>query len=275
MLRTRALRWLRVSERPTPPVGAGPSLTVFRASPRYLHLRRLRWALAQLGGLVGIIVSLAFFGVIDLPFLPTVVSSEITGLLARMDAGIGGFSQTLLGIRIGGGQILFFLETVAILGYLAQLVFSGLLVGLHWETHWYMVSDESLRIREGLVRLREQTMTVANIQNMKIRQDPIQRFLGLAELEVHTAGGGSKGEDEKSGKTNLHVGHFSGLADAWTLRDRLRDALARHRASGLGDPDDRASGGDRQPVSSETELGLAADALLAEARHLRTIVDNG
>jgi hypothetical protein len=64
----------------------------------------------------------------------------------------------------------------------------------------------------------------------------------LAELEVHTASGGGKApEDDKSATRNLHVGHFRGLEDAWALRDRLRGALARHRASGLGDPDDDRS----------------------------------
>ena len=77
-----------------------------------------------------------------------------------------------------------------------------------------MVSDESLRIREGLVRVPEQTMTVANIQNMRISQGPLQRLFGLAEFEVHTAGGGGKAtEDDKSATRNLHVGHFRGLGD--------------------------------------------------------------
>ena len=134
-----------------------------------------------------------------------------------------------------------------------------------------MVSDESLRIREGLVRVREQTMTVANIQNMRIRQGPLLRVFGLAELEVHTAGGGGKAtDDDKSASRNLHVGHFRGLEDAWALRDRLRGALARHRTSGLRDPDeDRSLPRDGRAAEPESGLLTAAETLLAEARRLR------
>jgi len=96
-------------------------------------------------------------------------------------------------------------------------------------------------------------------------------LFGLAELEVHTAGGGGKAtEDDKSATRNLHVGHFRGLEDAWALRDRLRGALARHRASGLGDPDeDRSPPPDDRDVSPARGLLPAAETLLAEARRLR------
>ena len=145
------------------------------------------------------------------------------------------------------------------------------LLTLNWEMRWYMVSDESLRIREGLVRVREQTMTVANIQTMRVRQGPLQRLFGLSELEVHTAGGGGRAPDEgKRGDRDLHVGHFRGLEDAWALRDRLREALARHRASGLGDQDEDPAALPRdRNAAPDRNLQGAADALLAEARRLR------
>ena len=257
----QVLHVLRVRERPDPPPAAGPTLDVFRASRRYLALRRVEWVLTQLGALVGILFSLVLFGAIDLPFV------QFGGL----EEWVSNLNIQTPVVSLAGTDLVFLLECFAITGYLSQLVGSGLFLTLNWEMRWYMVSDESLRIREGLVRVREQTMTVANIQNMGIRQGPLQRAFGLAELEVHTAGGGGKAtEDDKSATRNLHVGHFRGLEDAWALRDRLRGALARHRASGLGDPDEDRSPppGDRD-AAPDRGLLPAADTLLAEARRLR------
>ena len=264
-LKRRALELLRVPERPDPPPAAGPTLDVFRASRRYLTLRRVEWSLTQGSALVSILFWLGVFGGVDLPFsLPFAPLDALTDWLDSVNV------RTPVA-RVNGADIMFMLEWVAISGYLLQLVGTGLLLTLNWGMRWYMVSDESLRIREGLVRVREQTMTVANIQNMRVRQGPLQRLFGLSELEVHTAGGGGRAPDEgKRGDRNLHVGHFRGLEDAWALRDRLRDTLARHRASGLGDPDEDpvALPRDRNAAPDRTLQG-AADALLAEARRLR------
>ena len=277
-MKDRVLRWLRVSEQPAPPPNAGPSLNVFRTSRRYLTVRRIQWALAQIGGLAGIIVSLSFFSGGELPvFMPNTGEAppeEVLGLVERSQGVIGRISDRILGVELGGTQIFLFFESLAIAGYVTQLVFSGLLVTLRWEMHWYMVSDESLRIREGLWKLREQTMTVANIQNMKIRQDPLHRLFGLAELEVHTAGGGGKSDEgDGSGRNNLHVGHFRGLENAWAIRDQLREQVARQHGAGLGDPGEtEAAIAESLPATAETAtarpLADAAQALLAEARQL-------
>ncbi|MBQ91337.1 MAG: hypothetical protein CL441_08000 [Acidimicrobiaceae bacterium] len=275
-MRAKVLRWLRVSEQPAPPPNAGPSLRVFRASRRYLTVRRIQWTLAQIGGLIGILFSLSFFSGGELPVFfinGEAPPEEVLGVVDRVQEVVRRVSDRILGVEVGGAQIFLVLESLAITGYVIQLLFSGFLVTLRWELHWYMVSDESLRIREGLWKLREQTMTVANIQNMKIKQDPLQRLFGLAELEVHTAGGGGKSDEGEGGSdSNLHVGHFRGLENAWAIRDQLREQVARQRSAGLGDP------GEAGPVAAlapETPggqpsrpLAKAAQALLAEARQL-------
>ena len=48
------------------------------------------------------------------------------------------------------------------------------LVRLDYELRWYIVTDRSLRIREGVTSLRESTMTFANIQHIAVRQGPLQ-----------------------------------------------------------------------------------------------------
>ena len=152
-LKRRVLDVLRVRERPDPPPAAGPTLDVFRASRRYLALRRVEWVLTQAGALVGILFSLVLFGAIDLPF---VQFGGLAEWVSNLDI------QTPV-MSLAGTDLVFLLEFFAITAYLSQFVGSGLVLTLNWEMRWYMVSDESLRIREGLVRVREQTMTVANI----------------------------------------------------------------------------------------------------------------
>jgi membrane protein YdbS with pleckstrin-like domain len=178
------------------------------------------------------------------------------------------------------------LELFAIGGYLVQFVVSGLLVRLQWEMRWYLVSDESLRLREGLWSLHEQTMTIANIQNLAVRRGPLQRLLGIGDLEVHTAGGGSGGQAESLKSAALHIGRFRDIDNPEALRDRIRRVLARHRDAGLGDPDDVHHGDEGPHVAVATAVaaggpakvgaGVGAEGiaqalggLLAEARALR------
>jgi membrane protein YdbS with pleckstrin-like domain len=266
------LAFLRVPERPDPPPGSEGTLTVFRASNRFLALSLVQWGIKQVSALVGIVISLVLLG----GGLPFVSFGGLESVLEQSDR-----------VRVGPlsvegslGDLVGLIELFAIAAFSVQLVFSLALLKLGWEMRWYMVSDQSIRIREGLLKLHERTMTIANIQNMAVRQGPIQKLFGLADLEVRTAGGGSGGEAANAGKETdqLHVGRFRGLDNAEEVRDRIRAALARHRDAGLGDPDEdhHDDEHDRGEVAAEPREGgalAAAQALLAEARRLRTAAE--
>ena len=45
-----------------------------------------------------------------------------------------------------------------------------------------------------MFKVQEKTMTFSNVQNVSIRQGPMQRLFGIADLEVRTAGGGSSSD---------------------------------------------------------------------------------
>lgn len=225
------LRFLRVAERPDPPPGSEPTLTVFRASERYFYLSAVGWLFKQAGALVGLLFSIAFFG-------------GGIGIMEGLDP-VREWMDGIERVRIGPLEVegdlldlVSVIEVFAFGAFVVQLVVSAALLRLAWEMRWYMVSDESLRIREGLWRIHEQTMTVANIQNIAVRQGPIHRIFGLADLEVQTAGGGSTPEGGHTPGKSMHIGRFRGIENAEALRDRLRRALARHRDAGLGDPED-------------------------------------
>lgn len=249
----RLLLWLfQVDERPEPPPGSPESLRVFRASPKYFGYSVLKWAIGQASALLGLVVS-----VIGLASLPDGGVIDATGL--------GFVVDFLEDHALGAALWLRFTDTLAplLIGlFVVQFVTSFSMLRLGYEMRWYMVSDRALRIRYGIYSLREQTMTVANIQNMAVKRGPLQRLFGIADLEIRTAsGGGSDDDDEDS----LNRGLLQGLDDAEEVRNLLMASLRQTRDSGLGDPDDEAA----LPAPAQQQLvarvGSAEAALVAGA----------
>jgi hypothetical protein len=279
-VKRRLLRFLRLAERPDPPPGAGPSLLTFRASRRHFYLQAAGWGLRQLAALVGIVVSLIFLGFFETTAFDLPASRALDKVAERF------FRMSWVELQAKVAEVwpwVVAVETVAITAFVVGLWLSWTVLRLDWEARWYMVSDECLRIREGLFRTHERTMTVANIQNLSVRRGPLQKLLGIADLEVQTAGGGAAsglhGHRRPGQGTDLHVGRFRGVDDAEALRDRIHAALLRHRDSGLGDPDELVAAA---PVADEPVavaapaasggLDAAAAELLAESRRLRAAV---
>ncbi len=109
---------------------------------------------------------------------------------------------------------------------------------LEYELHWYIVTDRSLRIRTGLLRLQESTMSFANLQQVEVQQGPLQRLLGIADLRVQSAGG-SDSRSREQGHDSLHTGVFHSVDNASEIRDLILDRLRKFRETGLGDSDDQ------------------------------------
>src|SRR5262249_47708980 len=127
-----------------------------------------------------------------------------------------------------------FIEGLAFVFVVISAAFRLALVRLDFEKRWYVVTDRSLRVREGIVQVREATVTFANIQNISISQGPIQRALGIADLRVDTAGGGGAAQ-AKHGMPNMHVVWFRGVANANEIRELMQQRLRQLKDSGLGD----------------------------------------
>jgi membrane protein YdbS with pleckstrin-like domain len=198
--------------------------------------------------------------------------------------GFAGFKQFLvvLALRLPDWAfpLIWMLKISSILLYLAQIPFTFTLRRLDYELRWYIVTDRSLRIRTGLVRLQESTMSFANLQQVEVKQDPVQRLLGLADVHVQSAGGGSGHHDSGQGQAvdSLHTGIFHSVDNATEIRDLILERLRRFRQAGLGDPDDHhdhvvgdgpAMAGALREASAADTLA-AAHELLVEARALRS-----
>ncbi len=235
------VRWLRVPPEPNPPAGDAGSLQVFRAAPNYFRYRQAVWALKQLAALAGLIGGLVFITLV----VPQLKQGELIGQLARVA------------------------EPVAWGLFLIQLPFTYAALRLDYRMRWYLVTDRSLRVREGIASVREKTMTFANIQQLSVEQGPLQRLLGLADVKVQSAGGGAGPRPgEQPGTESPHEARFRGVANAAEIRDLVRERVRRFRDAGLGDTDDPV--GSAVPAESGNEAVAAAQELLAEVRGLRS-----
>lgn len=112
-----------------------------------------------------------------------------------------------------------------------------LAIHLKYDTTWYVMSERSLRIRRGIWVIHEMTFTFENVQNVKVSQGPLQRFFGISDLIVETAGSGGGGSQE--GGPALNQGRVEGVADAWALRDRVLAKLKASQSAGVGDEQER------------------------------------
>ncbi|MBC7772253.1 MAG: PH domain-containing protein [Pyrinomonadaceae bacterium] len=108
-------------------------------------------------------------------------------------------------------------------------------IHLQYDTTWYVMNSRSLRIRRGVWIIQETTVTFENVQNVDIRQGPVQRCFGIASLVVHTAGGGGGGEHAKAGLQGGHIALLEGIGDARAIRDLIMHNAAVSRSAGLGD----------------------------------------
>ncbi len=154
--------------------------------------------------------------------------------------------------------------------YLGQIPLTYAVRRLDFELRWYMVTDRSLRLRHGVWKVSESTMSFANVQQVTVTQGPIQRLLGLADLKVQSAGGGSAYGETKQAGDDMHVGLFRHVTNAPEIRDLILDRLRRFRESGIGDPDDASGLAPVAPGVANGQALAAARELLAEARAWRS-----
>jgi membrane protein YdbS with pleckstrin-like domain len=203
-LKRLVLSLLKVDQaEPHPPAGYDPHefMRIERAAPSYLAYHLLFWKLYAIAWTLGVIAASVALVVIDTWLLLLVIP-----LLA-----VAAFKAATLYVT----------------------------TRLDYELRWYVITDRSLLIREGVWNVREITLTFANAQNVRITQGPLQRYFGFSNVEIDTAGGCGGKQEEKGAQR--HQAALRGLTNPAEVRDLILDLLRRHRTTGLGDPDDRQS----------------------------------
>jgi membrane protein YdbS with pleckstrin-like domain len=191
---------------------------------------------------------------------------------------LAGFKQFLVELAVllpaWAFPVIWLVKIVSFVFYLVQIPVTYAVRRLDYEMRWYMVTDRSLRLRSGVWKVLESTMSFANVQQVTMTQNPIQRLLGLGDVRVQSAGGGGVAKHEQGGE-DMHLGLFHCVTNAAEIRDLILARLRRYRESGLGDPEEHSTS-DATPVAAAitapagaNDPVLAARELLAEARALR------
>ena len=134
----------------------------------------------------------------------------------------------------------------------APLTVAWVALHLRYDTTWYVMTDRSLRIRRGVWLIHEMTITFENVQNVLVRQGPVQRLLGISDIVVETAGGGSERAGKSRGVGNRGV--IEGVADAAGLRDVILARLRSSHSAGLGDEDGAPAAGDGGWTSEHVDV---------------------
>ncbi|MGE0784450.1 MAG: PH domain-containing protein [Sandaracinaceae bacterium] len=220
LIRSLVLWALRApGEPPDPPIGSPSSVVVFRASKKLLTLRLFQ------------LVIPAFTMVLTLG-----------GLAVAAVASRQPFVLAVAG-------------TLVAIPFVLVLVWQYVLIRLDWDMRYYIVTDRSIRIREGALRIHEHTHTFANIQNLSIEQGPLERLLGIANVRIQTAGGGM--QVGQPGQAAGHGGTLQGIEDAEAVRDRILALLRAYRDAGLGDERARP----KAPPSAMGGPGFSPEAM--------------
>ena len=227
-LQRKVLHLMKVPAEPEPPDGSAGSARVFRSGRNYYRWRLALWFSANLGVLI-------------------VLAAVLFALARPMKAG-GPWSRHI-------AEALMVLLGTA---FLVSAFFTFLQQRMNYELRWYVVTDRCLRVRSGILNVHEITTTFANIQEVRLSSGPLQKLLGLADVEVHSAGGGAG-----KGSSNSHVARFEGVDNAPEIRDFILLRLRQYRDSGLGERDHS------RPSAISDGSQAAAELVLIEARALR------
>ena len=298
-LRAWLLRVLQVPPEPEPPFGDPGSIHVFRASRKFYQLRLLGWTLGQAAALVGLVIGVGIIAAVERktnelratqPAAPTV---QPAGPAVDRGRGAGesrrGRRQnvpplevlTKVAARVPPSlfALLWILKVIGLIVYVGQLLVTYATLRLDYEMRWHIVTDRSLRIRTGLWKVQEMTMSFANLQQVMLSQGPLQRLLGIADVRVQSAGGGGASEDHHHGHgASMHTGIFHGVDNATEVRDLVLARLRHFRETGLGDPDEMrhapsVTAGTLPRAltvgAADADVVVAAREVLAEARQLR------
>lgn len=235
-LRSLALALLKCpAELPHPPAGDHASVRVFRASPRFLTYGLVKLALGMALAWIGLAVG----------FVAALVEGEAVAAI---------------------------LVACAFGALLAVTFLSYFVLCIDYELRTYVVTDRSIRVREGAWTIREMTLTHANVQNLRVEQGPIMRWLGIAHLVIDTAGGGAA-RGKHAGESG-HKVKLEGIENAAEVRDLVLEHLRRRGGgAGLGDLDDgpgrKGEGVPRGVVAALRDVRDAAAGLRGAAEAWR------
>lgn len=138
-----------------------------------------------------------------------------------------------------------------------------LVLWFRFRTMRYRFDEEGISMSWGALFRREIHLTYARVQDIHLASNVVERWLGLARIEIQTASGSAKAEMTLEG-----IPQFEALRDF--LYSRMRGMRDAPRAPGTPEP---GSPGDRREdgAARTPDDGELADLLRAVASELRAL----
>ena len=146
--------------------------------------------------------------------------------------------------------------------------FPFVIVPLYFRYHTmrYRFTDEGVSMRWGILFRKEINLTFARIQDIHLTSNFVERWLGLARIQIQTASGSAKAEMTIEG-----VPQFEGLRDF--LYARMRGAKGGARVLALKTSDGGRSDGGLGGATADELAGVLREAA-AELRALRRSIED-
>jgi len=188
---------------------------IFRADPAFLRYRICKFILGNIIGLF---------------FAPLFLVLSFMGSFSAADG--ASLSLPKLGIfAISLG--------LALLYFFMTAVFTFLIFQIDYRMRWYLLDENSLRIREGVFDIKEMTVTFSKVQSLYVTQGPLQKFFGIADIKIETAGGRLKTgiEERKEGRefsSEFHRASIKGVKNYEEIKNIVMQKLKRINDTGLG-----------------------------------------
>ncbi|MFB6199544.1 MAG: PH domain-containing protein [Candidatus Nanohaloarchaea archaeon] len=91
-----------------------------------------------------------------------------------------------------GASILSGSATATLMAFLGLLALTSLIVlyeYLYWQRYSFKIEEDSINITSGVFRRKDTDIPLKRVQNIDIKRNIIQRILGIAKLNLETAGG--------------------------------------------------------------------------------------
>ncbi len=150
-------------------------------------------------------------------------------------------------------------------------------IHLRYEATWYVMTDRAIRIRRGIWIIRETTISFENVQNVMVRQGPVQRHYGISNVIIETAGSGGASTGKHGGTGGMNQGIIEGISDAARIRDVILRRLRESKFAGLGDEEQKIAAArgatpDRQSTAAGRQRSRFSPAHVALLREIRDLV---
>jgi uncharacterized membrane protein YdbT with pleckstrin-like domain len=130
-----------------------------------------------------------------------------------------------------------------------------------YRTMRYEVDEEGITMRWGVLFRREISLTYTRIQDIHLSSNVVERWLGLARIQIQTASGSATAEMTVEGLSN-----FEAVRDFFYTR--MRGARDGSKAA-------LRSAADTEAAGSMDELASTLRDVAAEVRAIRSILADG